>query len=243
MRQPTSLADKSYSSQPELIRSHISPWLIRLVYPLGCYLIMPAFFGRMEVMGRENIPLKDPVIIAPTHRSRWDALIVPYAVGRLVSGRDLRFMVTSSEMQGLQGCLVRRLGGFPVNLNRLEFGSLSHSVELLAAREMVVIFPEGGIFRDGRVHPLKRGVARIALEVEAQHPNCGIKILPISIHYSHPYQSWGSDLRVKIGSPIEVADYRSESMKQSSEQLTTDLRNALKALHQTKVKPVSIAPV
>ncbi len=216
------------------IESSINPWLIRLVYPLGCWLIMPLFFGRITVTGRENIPATGPVIVAPTHRSRWDALIVPHAVGRLVSGRDLRFMVMSTEMTGIQGWLIRRLGGFPIDVHRPGLDSLEHSVAILKQGEMLVIFPEGGIFRDNQVHPLKRGVARIALEVESQQPNCGIKILPVNVQYTQPYPGWGTDVMVKIGTPIDLAKYGLQPMKSGSEKLTNDLEAILKNLHQTQ---------
>jgi 1-acyl-sn-glycerol-3-phosphate acyltransferase len=214
------------------VKSRISPWLIRLVYPLGAWVIVPTFFGRMTIIGQENIPTEGPVIVAPTHRSRWDALVVPYAVGRMVSGRDLRFMVTSTEMTGLQGCLIRRLGGFPIDVEHPAMSSLQHSVAVLKQGEMLVIFPEGGIFRDKIVHPLKRGVARIALEVESQQPGCGIKILPVSIQYSQSYPSWGTDVTVNIAPPIDVSSYHSQKMKTSSEKLTHDLESILKGLHE-----------
>ncbi|MGK7874257.1 MAG: lysophospholipid acyltransferase family protein [Xenococcaceae cyanobacterium] len=239
---------QSHSPQEDLeikktaiIRSRVSPWLTRFLYPLGNYIVMPLYFGRIEVTGQENIPRTDPVIVAPTHRSRWDALIVPYATGRLVSGRDLRFMVSANEVKGLQGWFIERMGGFPVDTDRPGIGSLRHSVELLCEGEMIVIFPEGGIFRDTRVHPLKRGVARIALEVESNQPGSGVKILPISLKYSQPYPSWGCDVKIKIGSPLNVADYSSASVKKSSEQLTADLEAALKDLHEKKVDSVPMA--
>jgi 1-acyl-sn-glycerol-3-phosphate acyltransferase len=214
------------------IDSRISPWLIGLAYPLGCQIIIPSYFGKIDVSGRENVPLTEPVIVAPTHRSRWDAVIVPYAVGEWVSGRNLRFMVSANEIKGLQGWLIRRLGGFPVNTTRPGVGSLIHTVELLAQGEMVVIFPEGGIFRDKSVHPLKPGVARIALEVEKLKPNSGIKILPIGIDYSNPYAQWGSDIQIKIGSPLEVAQYSHGDLKDNAEQLTDDLYERLKSLYE-----------
>ncbi|WP_107666309.1 1-acyl-sn-glycerol-3-phosphate acyltransferase [Cyanothece sp. BG0011] len=216
------------------VKSRISPWLIRLVYPLGAWIVLPLYFGRITIKGQEHIPETGPVIIAPTHRSRWDALIIPYAVGRMVSGRDVRFMVTSSEMEGIQGWFIRRLGGFPVDVKRPGPSSLEHSVEVLKQGEMLVIFPEGGIFRDTEVHPLKRGVARIALEVESQQPGCGMKILPVAIEYSQPFPSWGTDVTVNIGSPLDVATYDITTMKRSSEKLTQDIESDLKEIFQSQ---------
>ena len=218
------------------VKSKISPWLIRLVYPLGYWIVLPLYFGRLTITGQEHIPKTGPVIIAPTHRSRWDALIIPYAVGRMVSGRDLRFMVTSSEVTGLQGWFIRRLGGFPIDIKHPRSGSLEHSIEVLKQGEMLVIFPEGGIFRDTQIHPLKRGVARIALDVQSQQSKCGVKILPITIEYSQPLPSWGTDVQVKIGSPIDVATYDTTTIKSSSQTLTQDLESRLKEMFQGKLK-------
>lgn len=239
---PSSSSLLSKVPVPPSERSHISPGLIRLAYPLGCRLILPLFLGRLTVIGREHIPATDPVIVAPLHRSRWDALIIPYAVGHWVSGRDLRFMVMLEEMQGLQGWLIRQLGGFSVDIRRPRASSLEHSVELLKKGEMLVIFPEGGIFRDDIVHPLKRGIARIALEVKVQQPKSGLKILPISIRYSQPYPSWKTDVTVNIGPALSLADYETEPIKASSEQLTQDLQQILVDLHNQPASGFPISP-
>jgi len=214
------------------VNSRINPCLIRFCYFLGNYLVLPAFFSKITVTGQENIPLTGGVILAPTHRSRWDALILPYAVGRLVSRRDLRFMVSANEMKGVQGWFIRRLGGFPVNTDHPGMGSLVHSVELLAAGEMVAIFPEGGIYRDRVVHPLKPGVARIALEVKIMKPDADIQILPVSISYNQPYPGWGSEATVNIGQGINVLDYQQNSLKRETVRLTKTLSDRLKLLHE-----------
>jgi len=228
-------------NQSAMVKSRVSPWLISLVDPLARYIVIPFMFGKIKVSGQENIPTSGPVIVAPTHRSRWDALIVPYSTGKFVSGRDLHFMVTSSEVKGLQGWFIKRLGGFPVNVERPELGSLRHSVQLLLEQKMMVIFPEGGIFRDDKkVHKLKRGVARIALEAEAESPGIGVKILPMSIKYSQLYPSIGTQIEVKIGTPLNVADYKTESLKKSSVALRQDLETTLKQLYEVKDESVEI---
>src|SRR4028119_439206 len=83
--------------------SRVSPWLTSLLYPLGHYVVLPFHFGKIEITGQEHLPKDGPVILAPTHRSRWDALMMPYSTGQKVTGRDLRFMVTADEVKGLQG--------------------------------------------------------------------------------------------------------------------------------------------
>ena len=230
----TQFKQSKNQDKTSLINSRVSPTLARLLYPLGCYVVMPIFFGKIKVIGRENIPKTEPVIIAPTHRARWDALIVPYAVGKLASGRDLRFMVSANEVKGIQGWFIRQMGGFPVDTERPQVVSVRHSIEILSRHEMLVIFPEGGIFRNDEVNSLKRGVARIALNVELERPGRNVKILPVSIKYSQVYPTWGTDVTVEIGSPLNVANYLSNSLRQSSQKLTADLKTALQEIHENK---------
>ncbi|MDB9376621.1 1-acyl-sn-glycerol-3-phosphate acyltransferase, partial [Nodularia sphaerocarpa] len=97
---PQTPASTKANNQVAHTTSRVSPWLSPLLYLLGRHLLLPLFFGQIEITGQENIPLTGPVIFAPTHRSRWDSLLLPYATGRCVTGRDLRFMVTINECQG-----------------------------------------------------------------------------------------------------------------------------------------------
>ena len=229
--EPSKNSNSLSSKQSKELNSSVSPWVAKIIYPLGCYFVLPFFFSKIQITGQENIPQDDPVIIAPTHRSRWDAFIVPYAVGRLVSGRDPRFMVSANEVKGIQGWVIRRMGGFPVDTEHPQLKSVRHSVELLKnEREMLVIFPEGGIFNDYQIHPLKRGVAAIALQAETNKSK--VKILPIGIRYSKLYPTWGTEVRVDIGSPLTVADYLDNSSRQSSLKLTAALEKSLKKLYE-----------
>lgn len=115
--EPQSLNTPQISTSEEValsapISSRVSPWLAPLAYFLGCRIVLPLHFGKITTSGQENLPTTGPVILAPTHRSRWDAVIVPAVTGRTVTGRDLTFMVSANEASGLQGWFVRRLGGF-----------------------------------------------------------------------------------------------------------------------------------
>jgi 1-acyl-sn-glycerol-3-phosphate acyltransferase len=218
------------SSSVTSVDSHFSPWLTPLVYPLARRVVLPLYFGQIQIVGQAHLPIEGPIILAPTHRARWDAIVVPHATGRGVTGRDIRFMVSADEVCGIQGWFIRRLGGFPVNTKRPTIASLRHGVEVLQNREMLVIFPEGGIFRDDRVHPLKPGLARLALQAEASQPGLNVKIVPISLRYSDAYPKWGCNVWVNIGEPLRAADYHRSVAKEDARRLTADLELALKEL-------------
>jgi 1-acyl-sn-glycerol-3-phosphate acyltransferase len=212
------------------ITSHVSPWLAQLIYPLGRYIVLPSYFRSIEVIGQENIPREGPVILAPTHRSRWDSQMLPYSTGRHVTGRDLRFMVSVNEVKGLQGWFIRRLGGFPVDPKHPAIATLRHGVEILCDKQMLVIFPEGAIFQDNQVHPLKVGLARLAIQAESNHPDLGVKIVPMSIRYRPCTPCWRSTVKITIGTPLSAANYLTGSGKKDAQCLTADLETALKKI-------------
>jgi 1-acyl-sn-glycerol-3-phosphate acyltransferase len=217
--------------------SRILHWFMALVYPLGRYLVLPIYFKRIEVVGRQHLPSSGPVILAPTHRSRWDAMMLPYAAGHDITGRHLRFMVSANEVTGLQGWFIRRMGGFPVNTDRPAIASLRHGVDLLEASETLVIFPEGNIFRESHVQALKPGLARLAIQAESSRIDLGIQVVPMSICYSHRFAPWRSCVRVAIGAPLQVRDYCEGSHKQNARRLTTDLQTAMEALAVANLDP------
>ena len=227
---PKQSQDTAIANETDSPTSRVVSWLARIVYPLGRYLVLPFYFGKIEVQGQENLPGEGAVILAPTHRSRWDALLVPYATGRDVTGRDLRFMVSANEVKGVQGWFIRRLGGFPIDPKHPGISSLRHGIDLLKEEQVLVIFPEGNIYRTEQVQPLEPGLTRLALQTESNHQGLGIKIIPISIRYSQPIPHWGCDVEIRIGSPLSVASYCQESIKQSAEKLKTDLKTALDKL-------------
>lgn len=229
---PTS-AESSVTTAPTA--SRFSPWLTPLVYFLGRWLVIPFYFGQIEIVGQENLLLEGPVILAPTHRSRWDAVLVPYATGRIVTGRDLRFMVSADEVKGVQGWFIRRLGGFPVNPRKPAIATLRHGMEILQNQEMLVIFPEGGIFRDDQVHPLKPGLARIALQAQSTQPDLDVKIVPIHLQYEQSFPRWGCNVVIRIGCPIKVSNYSKGAAKLEAKRLTADLETTLKGLSAHEV--------
>lgn len=231
------MSERSGSVAP--INSNISPWLPPILYPVGHHLLR-WFFADLQITGQALVPKTGPVILAPTHRSRWDALLVPYATGFRVTGRHLRYMVSHDEMQGFQGWVIRHFGGFAVNTRQPSIATLRYGVELLTQGEALVIFPEGNIFREPEPQPLKPGLARLAIQATLAREQAGLppdlQILPISLQYSHPFPKRGDTARVDIGQPLKIEHYNYRRGKQAAQELTADLYHALGQLqHPTLV--------
>jgi len=234
------------NSSCQFTQSRCSPVLTPLAYFLGQQIVIPAYFGPLTLTGQDHIPTTGPVILAPTHRARWDSILLPLAAGRPVTGRDLRFMVTADEVRGLQGWFIRRLGGFPVNVKRPTISSLRHGIDLLLGKAMLVIYPEGNIFRDDQVRRLKPGLARIALQAEATQPGLNVTVVPIDLYYGEAYPSWRCPVQIHIGSPITVQSYLQgqtspDAVKAGAKALTKDLQTTLEAMvAQRQANPSSV---
>ncbi|NET50131.1 MAG: 1-acyl-sn-glycerol-3-phosphate acyltransferase, partial [Merismopedia sp. SIO2A8] len=131
-------------------------------------------------------------------------------------------------LNGLQGWLIRQLGGFPVNPRQPAIASLRFGMDILKDNGMMVMFPEGAIFRDRCLHPLKPGLARLAIRAENTNPQLGVQVVPMNLIYSDAIPSKGTSITVQIGPPIEVKFYRTsptafDSCKRQAQQLTQDL--------------------
>ena len=71
-------------------------------------IVLRFFFRKKKILNNGfSIPINSSIILAPTHRSRWDGLILTMAMGRRVTKKDCRFMVTKSEMSGIQGWFLK----------------------------------------------------------------------------------------------------------------------------------------
>jgi 1-acyl-sn-glycerol-3-phosphate acyltransferase len=232
----TPLSHETRSAQ-STIASGVSPWLSSWLYPLSHHCFLPYYFQNIRIVGQEHLPKDGAVILAPTHRSRWDALLVPYAAGKHVTGRHLRYMVTADEMKGLQGWFIQHIGGFPIDTRTPGISSLRHGIELLHQHNALVIFPEGGELLENRRKGLNRlhpGLARLAIQAMATQPNCAVRVIPMAINYMNIQDGDPKidrcEVEIQIGQAIEVAKYIGDHPKRDAKLLTQDLSTALRYL-------------
>jgi 1-acyl-sn-glycerol-3-phosphate acyltransferase len=224
---------KSDNSQPQSshpVQSRVVPWLTKIIHPLGRYIVLPGFFREIEIIGTEYTPHTGAVILAPTHRTRWDALLIAYAIGPYVTGRSSRIMVTTDEMKGIQGWFLRRLGCFAIDTTKPSPAVIRHSIELLHQGEMLTIFPEGNLIRDRTLHPIEQGLTRIATQAVSLKPDLDLKILPINLDYEHPYPKLRDRVTIELGKPLQVNDYQQFSSKTGAKKLHQDLVRSLEEL-------------
>jgi len=193
--------------------------------------VLRFFFRNKKILKNGfSIPKNSSIILAPTHRSRWDGLILTMAMGRRVTKRDSRFMVTKSEMRGIQGWFLKRLGCFSINQLSPSLTALRYAINLIEKREQLVVFPEGKINKDGKKLVLKEGLYRLAKL--ATKKTTSIIIIPIGIAYSKVPPNFRGEFCLSFGKPILFNDYLNFTIKDFNillnEKMTQEEEKALK---------------
>jgi acyl-[acyl-carrier-protein]-phospholipid O-acyltransferase/long-chain-fatty-acid--[acyl-carrier-protein] ligase len=140
----------------------------------GCWLFLKCFY-RIRLKGLENLPDQGGVLLIANHVAYVDVLIVG-----VLSPRPVRFLSWEGfERQRIMRFLTRTMGTIPVAESKAK-DAIQRSADALKAGEVVCIFPEGSLTRNGGILPLRKGYELIARRAECP-------ILPLAID-----GMWGS---------------------------------------------------
>jgi len=144
-------------------------FLIAVLSPLVWWFCRLVF--KIKFCGVENIPGEGSCIITPNHVTYADPIWITIPIKRRIyyMAWDKPFRIP------VLGLLMRMFGAFPVNLDvAADASAQREAIELLRKGKALVIFPEGGRTRAGKLMPFKMGAFRMALA----H---GVAIVPVSI--------------------------------------------------------------
>ena len=152
-------------------------------------------YGRYDLRGAERLPASGPAIVVANHATDVDPIVLGLAFAR-----PLRFMADAVLFRrAFVGRVVPRLGAFPVNTGDLDRRALGTALELLAAGEVVALFPEGALYGDGSLHPFHRGVGYLAAA-------SGAPVVPAAITGALrvPDRRWlrRPTVRLDVGEPV-----------------------------------------
>ena len=204
----------------------INPFLGFLAMLLTQDIVLKVFFRKIKIQSALSLPKNSSIILAPTHRSRWDGLVLTKAIGRRVTSKDCRFMVTKSEMKGIQGWFLKRLGCFSINQISPSPSVLRYAVKLIVNKNLLVVFPEGKINKNSKKIILKEGLYRLAL-LAAKKTN-SIFIIPIGIAYSQVSPKIRGEVSLCFGEPLIVNKSSNHSIKDFNKILNKRMSQAEK---------------
>ena len=207
-------------------------------WPLAAVIVpILSLIARVEIIGGEKLPREGPYVLAPSHSTEFDPLIVALAVWRL--GRAPRFMAKESLFKvPVLGWALRATGMVPVARS----SSATAARQTIQASEIlvehgrgVIVYPEGTLTRDPDLWPMrgKTGAVRLALAgdiplipmahwgAQAILPRYGkLSLWPLRRH-----------VRVIVGDPVDLSEFSDKRAQPAALVVATDrLMNAIAQL-------------
>ncbi len=146
-------------------------------------------FTGLRVIGREHLDLPGGTIIAATHTSWWD----PPILGGTVRRGGVH-VIAKQELFAFRpfGALFRAFGVIPIRRSGYDARAFGAALAALAAREDVLLFPEGTRRPIGRPGPIRSAVGILMQKSEAP-------AVPVFIRGTRALRPGGSPR-----SPLEV---------------------------------------
>jgi len=163
------------------------------------------YIRKFEVVGKENLPLEGPLIVASNHLNNAD----PPMIALATRPRFPMFMAKREMINWpVLGPAFRIFGAFPVSRGKADISALRAATEHLENGAMLVMFPEGTRTRNGGMNEGHPGTGIIAMR-------SGAPILPVAITGSEKI-GWPwiflkpfsvPHIKVVIGKPFHLPEY------------------------------------
>lgn len=142
----------------------------------------------LRVEGREHVPTAGAVLLAGTHQSHADSLAIGTAVPRPTHFLGDRRLMSWPVI----GPRLPRMGMVPLDRGNGDSAAMGVLARLLSESACLVIYPEGSRSRDGRVHRLRSGLARLAASTQ-------VAVVPVAVAGIHDVWPIGARPRLRGG--------------------------------------------
>ena len=182
-------------------------------------------FGRVDVVGRENVPPVSPLIIAPNHQSNVDPPLLTGAFHRQLWFMGKRGLFANPVV----AYFLRGFHVYPVDRDGKDLDAIRWCIGMLSKGEVLVVFPEGtrypGTLGEGETN----GAVYLALRGKAP-------ILPVAITGTEHLRGFHRiafplrRLRVVIGQPYWLPDVEGRLSREVLNSLTRDLMHHIALL-------------
>lgn len=177
------------------VNEKVGYWVLRFI----ANLILRVFFS-LRVEGNEFLRFRGKMILAGNHTGYLDGPVVMAAFNRPV-----RFLVSAKVFSwAFIGPIVKRMHIVPVEEKKGR-DALTRATQCLMREDVIAIFPEGKLTRDGKIGPFYKGVARLHTESKAP-------IIPFVIHGGYEAWPWlrkmpkRRQITIQFGQPIKLID-------------------------------------
>lgn len=181
----------------------VARWIMKPIY---------SFLYPTKVIGRENYTHTKAIYIC-NHYATADSIIIATKLMKkscnALAKREL------FEETRFKTFYLRKLGGIPINRDKLDLNAYKQVISVLESNEPILIFPEGTRNKEGtkEMLPIKNGVAMYAIKTHAP-------LIPMQFYRQH--KKFRKNYLI-IGKPIDLSKYYDKKY-------TNDVKDATNAL-------------
>lgn len=137
------------------------PIFYRIVRPIITFLFKVLY--RPTIIGVENIPKGDSVVLAGNHTNNFDSIF-------LISStkRTIHFLAKNSLVKGIKKIIFKNMGIIPVNREQKNPQVINNALKILNDNKVIGVFPEGTINRTNDITlPFKFGAVKLSSDSNA----------------------------------------------------------------------------
>lgn len=195
------------------------------------------YFKRIYIYGASNIPQDKPVFLASNHTNGF---LDGTMVSALLFPKSTRIFVRGDVFgKGWANFLLRSLKLIPIYRardgdSRQNAKSNNRSFDQLYAEfkknRIVLIFPEADARIEKRLRPLKKGMARMIIDMEGRDDGkIEVAVVPFGLNYTH-YKKHRSEMMISFSKPVYLKDYRQEGQteREAFNAMTDDVGERIK---------------
>jgi long-chain acyl-CoA synthetase len=208
--------------------SHVEAAAGRCLYALDWMLVHSGF--RLRVKGRERLPEKGPVILAPNHVSYLDSFVLAAALDYDLL-RNTYWAGWSGVAFGPLFRLLRRLTHVvPIDPDRAAASSLAYGAAVLRDKHNLVWYPEGTHSKTGELMRLRPGIGMLLARYH-------VPVVPVHLEGTRdslPPGRWiprPGKVEITFGPPLDPKDLEKEGKgDEPYERITDALHDAMEQL-------------
>ena len=162
--------------------------------------VLTSMVYRFKVRGAEHIPAQGPVLLASNHVTYMDALLLLAA-----SPRPVRFLMDHQIFKTpVLGWLFRLGKAIPIAPQKEDpetyERAFAQAVQVLREGDILGIFPEGALTRDGRIAEFKGGIMKIIEQARAG----GVDMPVVPMALINLWGSFFSRIEMRGGKPVAM---------------------------------------
>jgi len=172
---------------------------------------------RIEIQGKENIPMEGKSIVCSNHLNLLDPLLIGTCLRRKINYMAKEELFSNKVF----ALILNKLGVFPVKRSGADISAIKTALKVLKSNEIFGIFPEGTRSKDGEEVDAKPGLAMIS--IKAKSP-----IIPVAIVGNYkPF----SKIKIIIDKPIDLSHYYDQKIStEEYQQLSQNVLNHIKKI-------------